>query len=231
MATAGPTIYHPTPGETTSEDEKEDRTLVEADAEHARAAHAQTKFTWVNTMLHVFGIGCMHDKTILLCLIFPVPKYTALFSYILQTKLCTCFSVCLHGYLVWCVVCLIRLRAGVSGRGERERERERERRNGTWICRHIYMYVVCNLSSVHLTYEWTAGISLSPLSFVTGVIVREKLGVFERVLWRACRGNVFLRMAEIETPLENPTTVISTCDPPWENPKYCAEGLVIWDTG
>ena len=43
--------------------------------------------------------------------------------------------------------------------------------------------------------------------FVTGVIAREKLGVFERILWRACRGNVFLRRAEIETPLENPTTV------------------------
>ena len=43
--------------------------------------------------------------------------------------------------------------------------------------------------------------------FVTGVIVREKLSVFERVLWRACRGNVFLRRAEIEEPLENPTTV------------------------
>ena len=43
--------------------------------------------------------------------------------------------------------------------------------------------------------------------FVTGVIVREKLSVFERILWRACRGNVFLRRAEIETPLENPTTV------------------------
>ena len=57
----------------------------------------------------------------------------------------------------------------------------------------------------------------SPLSFVTGVIVREKLGVFERVLWRACRGNVFLRRAEIETPLENPTTVrsiiVCTCIP------------------
>ena len=45
------------------------------------------------------------------------------------------------------------------------------------------------------------------LRFVTGVIVREKLSVFERILWRACRGNVFLRRAEIETPLENPTTV------------------------
>ena len=45
---------------------------------------------------------------------------------------------------------------------------------------------------------------------MTGVIVREKLSVFERVLWRACRGNVFLRRAEIEEPLENPTTVSNT---------------------
>lgn len=27
------------------------------------------------------------------------------------------------------------------------------------------------------------------------------------MLWRACRGNVFLRQAEIETPLEDPSTV------------------------
>ena len=32
---------------------------------------------------------------------------------------------------------------------------------------------------------------------------------FERVLWRACRGNVFLRQAEIEDPLEDPSTVRS----------------------
>lgn len=44
-------------------------------------------------------------------------------------------------------------------------------------------------------------------TFVTGVIAREKMPVFERVLWRACRGNVFLRQAEIEQPLEDPTTV------------------------
>ena len=43
--------------------------------------------------------------------------------------------------------------------------------------------------------------------FVTGVIAREKLPTFERVLWRASRGNVFLRQAEIEEPLEDPLTV------------------------
>ena len=44
-------------------------------------------------------------------------------------------------------------------------------------------------------------------SFVAGVILRERIPAFERMLWRACRGNVFLRQAEIETPLEDPTTV------------------------
>ncbi|XP_077967599.1 V-type proton ATPase 116 kDa subunit a 1-like isoform X2 [Styela clava] len=44
------------------------------------------------------------------------------------------------------------------------------------------------------------------LGFVAGVIAREKVPAFERILWRACRGNVFLRYAEIETPLEDPHT-------------------------
>lgn len=44
-------------------------------------------------------------------------------------------------------------------------------------------------------------------SFVAGVILRERIPAFERMLWRACRGNVFLRQAEIETPLEDPSTV------------------------
>ncbi|XP_043864299.1 V-type proton ATPase 116 kDa subunit a1 isoform X2 [Drosophila mojavensis] len=43
------------------------------------------------------------------------------------------------------------------------------------------------------------------LGFVAGVISREKLPAFERMLWRACRGNVFLRQAMIESPLEDPT--------------------------
>jgi V-type H+-transporting ATPase subunit a len=44
-------------------------------------------------------------------------------------------------------------------------------------------------------------------SFVAGVVLRERLPAFERLLWRACRGNVFLRQAEIETALEDPATV------------------------
>lgn len=42
--------------------------------------------------------------------------------------------------------------------------------------------------------------------FVTGVISRERVPSFERLLWRACRGNVFFKQAEIETPLEDPST-------------------------
>lgn len=44
-------------------------------------------------------------------------------------------------------------------------------------------------------------------SFVAGVILRERIPAFERMLWRACRGNVFLRQAEINDPLEDPATV------------------------
>lgn len=40
--------------------------------------------------------------------------------------------------------------------------------------------------------------------------MRERIPAFERMLWRACRGNVFLRQAEIESPLEDPSTVSPT---------------------
>ena len=47
--------------------------------------------------------------------------------------------------------------------------------------------------------------------FVAGVIAREKLLRFEQVLWRACRGNVFVQQTEIDEPLEDPSTV-SKCN-------------------
>ncbi|GAU98595.1 hypothetical protein RvY_09721-2 [Ramazzottius varieornatus] len=46
----------------------------------------------------------------------------------------------------------------------------------------------------------------SNLGFVAGVILRERIPAFERMLWRVCRGNVFLRHTEIESPLEDPHT-------------------------
>ena len=42
------------------------------------------------------------------------------------------------------------------------------------------------------------------------MILRERIPAFERMLWRVCRGNVFLRQAEIDTPLEDPVTVSSS---------------------
>ncbi|XP_053408277.1 V-type proton ATPase 116 kDa subunit a 1-like isoform X3 [Mercenaria mercenaria] len=44
------------------------------------------------------------------------------------------------------------------------------------------------------------------LGFVAGVILRERIPAFERMLWRVCRGNVFLKQAEIDAPLEDPVT-------------------------
>lgn len=45
------------------------------------------------------------------------------------------------------------------------------------------------------------------LGFVAGVIQRERVPAFERMLWRISRGNVFLRQAELDTPLEDPQSV------------------------
>jgi len=43
--------------------------------------------------------------------------------------------------------------------------------------------------------------------FIAGVIPWEKLFAFERMLWFACRGNVFLRQEPIHQKLEDPHTV------------------------
>ena len=58
---------------------------------------------------------------------------------------------------------------------------------------YIYMY------SIYLLFILS--------SFVAGVILRKRVPGFERLLWRACRGNVFLRYTEIEHPMEDPVTV------------------------
>lgn len=42
------------------------------------------------------------------------------------------------------------------------------------------------------------------LGFVTGVIPRDKVNGFERVIWRATRGNVFMRHEEIQQPIKDP---------------------------
>jgi V-type H+-transporting ATPase subunit a len=47
------------------------------------------------------------------------------------------------------------------------------------------------------------------LGFVTGVVEREKMLSFERVLWRATRGNLFMRTAAIEERIEDPKSVLT----------------------
>ncbi|KAL5283020.1 unc-32.2 family protein [Megaselia abdita] len=64
-----------------------------------------------------------------------------------------------------------------------------------------------SMTKALITDEFRTGQSLGPvqLGFVAGVILRERLPAFERMLWRACRGNVFLRQAMIENALEDPS--------------------------
>jgi V-type H+-transporting ATPase subunit a len=60
-----------------------------------------------------------------------------------------------------------------------------------------------------ITQEDAAGIAVQSrgrLGFVAGTIQREKIPGFERMLWRISRGNVFLRQAELDEPLEDPET-------------------------
>ncbi|KAF5299268.1 hypothetical protein FQA39_LY02441 [Lamprigera yunnana] len=54
--------------------------------------------------------------------------------------------------------------------------------------------------------ETSAGAGSSQhLSFVAGVISRERVPAFERMLWRISRGNVLFRQAIIEMPFDDPT--------------------------
>jgi len=50
-------------------------------------------------------------------------------------------------------------------------------------------------------------INLLNIRFVSGVIPRERMIGFERMLWRVCRGNVFLKQSEIVELIEDPLTV------------------------
>eukprot|EP01112_Ceratiomyxa_fruticulosa_P019260 TRINITY_DN6281_c0_g1_i1.p1 TRINITY_DN6281_c0_g1~~TRINITY_DN6281_c0_g1_i1.p1 ORF type:complete len:870 (-),score=187.55 TRINITY_DN6281_c0_g1_i1:162-2633(-) len=44
------------------------------------------------------------------------------------------------------------------------------------------------------------------LGFVTGVVNRSKVPAFERALWRATRGNLFIKQAPIEEPIREPAS-------------------------
>ncbi|XP_036616122.1 V-type proton ATPase 116 kDa subunit a [Trichosurus vulpecula] len=44
------------------------------------------------------------------------------------------------------------------------------------------------------------------LGFTAGVINRERMASFERLLWRVCRGNIYLKYTELDILLEDPVT-------------------------
>lgn len=58
-----------------------------------------------------------------------------------------------------------------------------------------------------ITQDEQQGQKAGQLGFVAGVIQRERIPGFERMLWRISRGNVFLRQSELDEPLEDPSTV------------------------
>ncbi|KAF4123869.1 V-type H+-transporting ATPase subunit a [Geosmithia morbida] len=43
------------------------------------------------------------------------------------------------------------------------------------------------------------------IGFVAGVINRDRIGAFERILWRTLRGNLYMNQSEIPEPLVDPT--------------------------
>ncbi|KAL4923217.1 H(+)-transporting V0 sector ATPase subunit a [Aspergillus undulatus] len=44
------------------------------------------------------------------------------------------------------------------------------------------------------------------IGFVSGVIPRDRMGAFERILWRTLRGNLYMNQSEIPDPIVDPTT-------------------------
>uniref|UniRef100_A0A671XYL9 V-type proton ATPase subunit a n=1 Tax=Sparus aurata TaxID=8175 RepID=A0A671XYL9_SPAAU len=71
--------------------------------------------------------------------------------------------------------------------------------------KHILFNCISFKSFIHITNN--SDDRMFPCyRFVAGVIGRERIPTFERMLWRVCRGNVFLRQADIEDPLEDPTS-------------------------
>ncbi|KAI5305254.1 hypothetical protein KEM56_004892 [Ascosphaera pollenicola] len=49
-------------------------------------------------------------------------------------------------------------------------------------------------------------LSVMNIGFVAGVISRDRMGAFERILWRTLRGNLYMNQSEIPEPIIDPTT-------------------------
>lgn len=59
-------------------------------------------------------------------------------------------------------------------------------------------------NQIYVLQETTYASKQIKLGFVSGLVPREKSIPFERILFRATRGNVFLKQAVIEHPVLDP---------------------------
>lgn len=76
------------------------------------------------------------------------------------------------------------------------------------VCVWFACWITCCFTEIKICFSVEL---LFVVRFVAGVIPREKVPGFERLLWFACRGNVFLRHEEIFQSLEDPMSVSVSC--------------------
>ncbi|MGH0143426.1 UNVERIFIED_CONTAM: hypothetical protein FKN15_040436 [Acipenser sinensis] len=50
------------------------------------------------------------------------------------------------------------------------------------------------------------------LGFITGVIRREKMASFERLLWRACRGNIYVKQSDMDTEVKERVRIVEATE-------------------
>ena len=62
---------------------------------------------------------------------------------------------------------------------------------------HTHTYTSSQHNSL-LTCLTDSAVARSFLSVVSGVIARDRVHAFERILWRATRGNIFVRSADFD---------------------------------